>query len=370
MLNSEENNAYLAFLRYCLDPDNVDMPGDAKSIDWRIMMLWAERQSIVGVLFNGIQKADKSLKIPKEVLFEWIGYVNQIEGQNRLLNKRCIELTEHLGQNGFDSCILKGQGNALMYPNPLLRMPGDIDVWVMPKSDVRCKKEDVKRVIWFAREKNPGAKACYHHVDYGEFNGVEVELHYRPSFMFNPLHNFRLQKWFRSHTESTEITELPNGVGCISVPSWEFNIVFQLSHVYNHILHEGIGLRQIIDYYYLLKSNTNRTNDTNYFEILQYLGLEKIAGAMMWMLHEKLGLEEEYLIAPMDKKRGKYVLNEILRGGNFGYYDENNKKADSPFKKNIQRLKRDIRMMRYFPSECLWEPIFRVYHFFWRLRYN
>ena len=362
---------YLSFLRYCLDSNSNNLVlEDVKSIDWQTMLSWAERQAIVGVIFNGIQKADKSLKIPTEVLFKWIGYANLIEGNNRLLNKRCVELTEFLGQYGFDSCILKGQGNALMYPNPLWRASGDIDVYVSQKS-LKTQKDVIKAVIRLARLKEPRAKACYHHVDYGNFNGVEVEMHYRPSFMFNPVHNYRLQRWFcKMAVGGCLMAELPEGGGTIKVPDKEFNIIFQLSHVYNHLLHEGIGLRQIIDYYYLLKSNTNRTNDTNYFEILQYLGLEKIAGAMMWMLHEKLGLEEEYLIAPMDKKRGKYVLNEILRGGNFGYYDENNKKADSPFKKNIQRLKRDIRMMRYFPSECLWEPIFRVYHFFWRLRYN
>jgi hypothetical protein len=339
----------------------------SERIDWKRMEKWAEKQAIVGIIFNGIQKEDKALNIPTTILLEWIGFVNLIEGQNRVLNKQCVELTKFLAQNGFETCILKGQGNALMYPDPLWRTPGDIDAWVIPKSDVICKKEDVKRVIRFAREKNPNAKACYHHVDYGDFNGVEVEMHYRPSFMFNPLYNFRLQKWFKSHTESTEITELSEDAGKIRIPNKEFNIVFQLSHVYNHLLHEGIGLRQIVDYYYLLKSNTNRTNDTNFIEILQYLGLEKIAGAMMWVLNDVLGLPEEYLIAPKDEKKGKILLTEIMKGGNFGHYDAENQKANNAIKKNIQRIKRDIRMMRYFPSECMWEPVFRVYHYFWRM---
>ena len=369
MLSSVENNAYLAFLRYCLDSDNVDMPEDAKSIDWRMMLSWAERQSIVGPIFDGIKKTEKQLGIPTNILFDWIGYANMIVSQNRLLNKRCVELTENLAQNGFESCILKGQGNAMAYHNSLSRTPGDIDVWVMSKSDVRRKKENVKRIIRFVRAKNPRAKACYHHVDYGAFNGVEVEMHYRPSFMFNPLYNFRLQKWFRSQTESTEITELPNGVGCISVPSWEFNIVFQLSHVYNHILHEGIGLRQIIDYYYLLRSD-GRSKMDDVSNTLRYVGLDKIAGAMMWMLNEVLGLPEEYLIAPKDEKRGRVLLAEIMKGGNFGHYDAENQKANNAIKKNLQRIKRDMRMMRYFPSECMWEPVFRVYHYFWRQKYK
>ena len=176
------------------------------------------------------------------------------------------------------------------------------------------------------------------------------------------------------------MAELPEDAGSIRIPNREFNIIFQLSHIYNHLLHEGIGLRQIIDYFYVLKSNTrsssarllpkgrkNFTNDTNIINLLNYLGLTKIAGAMMWVLHEKLGLPENYLIAPMDERRGKVLLDEIMRGGNFGHYDAENQKANSAIKKNILRIKRDIRMMWYFPSECLWEPFFRLYHWGWRL---
>lgn len=378
----------IAFLRYSIDSTIGELPGDAQSIDWREMLLWAERQSIVGVVFNGIQKAGPALKIPKEVLFEWIGYVNQIEGQNRLLNKRCVELTEFLAQKGLESCILKGQGNALLYDvrckkedgrcMALLRTPGDIDVWVMPMSmpDGRCKKDDVKRVIRFARKKKPKAKACYHHVDYGEFNGVEVELHYRPSFMFNPVHNYRLQRWFsKMAVGGCMMAELPENAGIIRIPNREFNIIFQLSHVYNHLLHEGIGLRQVVDYYYLLKSD-GRSKMDDVSNTLRYLGLDKIAGAMMWVLGFLVHGEgfmvngfkrDEWMICEPDEKRGRVLLAEIMKGGNFGHYDAENQKANNAIKKNFRRIKRDIRMMRYFPSECLWEPAFRVYHFFWRL---
>ena len=372
-----KDNSYLQFLRYSLD-EVQELPESAKSIDWKAMMAWAERQSIVGIIFGGIQKADKASEIPFEVLMKWIGDANLIENRNKLLNNRCVEVVEYFRTEGFESCILKGQGNAILYDVrgkkedgrslALLRTPGDIDVWVRPKSDVRCKKEDVKRVIWFAREKNPRAKACYHHVDYGAFNGVEVEMHYRPSFMFNPLHNNHLQRWLMVHGEGFMV-DLPEGAGKIQIPNWEFNIIFQLSHVYNHLLHEGIGLRQLVDYYYLLRSD-GRSKMDDVSNTLRYLGLDKIAGAMMWMLNEVLGLPEEYLIAPKDEKRGKILLTEIMKGGNLGHYDAENQKANSAIKRNLQRIKRDMRMMRYFPSECMWEPVFRVYHYFWRQKYK
>lgn len=363
---------YLQFLRYCLD-DSYSLPKSAKNLDWTKMMAWAERQTIVGVMFHGIEKAEKRVNIPFDALMQWIGYSQTIESRNRIVNRRCAEICQVLSNDGFKTCILKGQGNALMYPKPLLRIPGDIDLYVTNKS--------IKQIMRYVQTRNSEARALYHHIDLGNFKETEIEVHYRPTFMFNLVHNYRLQRWFTAHGEGTMV-ELPEGGGNISVPNWEFNIIFQLSHVYNHLLHEGIGLRQIIDYYYLLKSNTigivpgskiqvsRPAERAEITETLKYLGLDKIAGAMMWVLNEVLGLSEEFLIAPKDEKRGRVLFAEIMKGGNFGHYDAENQKANNVIKKNLQRIKRDMRMMRYFPSECLWEPVFRVYHWIWRLRYN
>lgn len=360
----------LDFLRYSIDV-NYALPEIINNVDWNRMLIWAEQQSIIGILFGGIRKADKSLNIPYEVLLEWIGNANIIENRNKLLDERCYEVGKLFEEQGFEYCILKGQGNALLYPEPSLRTPGDVDIWLNIGNPKACD-HSVKEIIRRVRLVNPHGRAEYHHIDYGDYNGVEVEVHYRPSFSNNLIYDRRLQKWFnaRAGHQFAHIVAIPGNAGSICVPTFEFNVVFLLSHIYRHLLQEGIGLRQMIDYYYLLKSNTNRPNDMNYNEILRYLGLKKIAGAVMWVLHEKLGLDKKYLIAPMDAKRGELLLNEILRGGNFGHYDTVNRTASTRFKKNVQRIKRDFRMARYFPSECLWEPVFRVYHFIWRLKYN
>ena len=375
----KENHIYLKMVRYALNPE-VGMPKGMEHVDWEELFQFADEQAIMGVMFEGVKRilegqgAGEREQEVMDVVMEWAIVAHQIEEQNKRVNEAAMKVTRTLKRNGFESCILKGQGNGLYYPNPYLRNPGDIDVWVRSERLwvrgyrlLRGKKSKVREVIRFVKSMNPGAKAVYHHIDGGACDGVEVEVHYRPSFMFNPVHNSRLQRWFRKMAEGgCLMAELPENAGSIRIPTREFNIIFQLSHIYNHLLHEGIGLRQIIDYYYVLKSNTNCTNNTNSIDLLHYLGLTKIAGAMMWVLHEILGLEEHYLIAPMDEKRGKVLLNEILRGGNFGHYDTANRQATTPFKKNIQRLKRDFRMVCYFPSECLWEPAFRVYHYFWR----
>lgn len=337
---------------------------------WSSMLDIAVKQSLVGILFTGVERLPKEQWPEKQIVLQWMALTSQIEQRNVQTTEVCQELIKKFEADGFKTCILKGQANYAYYPKELKnrRTCGDIDVWIHGDG-LR-----VKDVLAYSRRKNPKGEVLYHHMDYGVYDGIEVEVHYRPSFMLNPIHNHRLQKWFMHHGEKIMV-ELPDGVGCISVPSMEFNIIFQLSHIYNHVLHEGIGLRQFVDYYFVLRQIEDPLRlplykGRNLKETLRYLGLWKFAGAVMYVMREVFALDRQYMIAPLDERRGNVLLQEIMSGGNFGKYDEANIKADSRIKKNIQRIRRDIRMMQYFPSECLWEPVFRAYHFFWRLRYN
>lgn len=376
------NNLFFELLQVTLGT-RAELSRVPNAHEWEELCDEAERQAVAGVVFPAIEQLCRcGQKPPSDVLYEWIGLAEQIKQQNKIVNRNSMELCRALEKDGFKCCVLKGQGNTLAYPSALSRTPGDIDVWVKPTLRI-------KAIVRYVKKRNPEAHAMYHHIDLGAYNGTEVEVHYRPSFMFNPLHNHRLQRWFCQAADAgCSMADLPDGAGRINIPTRDFNIIFQLSHIYNHLLHEGIGLRQLVDYFYLLRNMPGDTGKVNQGDcpsdprmrcimgtvptdsLLRELGLEKIAGAVMWVLNERLGLKEEYLIAPKDEKRGKVLLAEIMRGGNFGFYDIANQRADSRFKKAIQRFKRDLRLMRYFPSECLWEPVFRVYHFFWRVRYN
>ena len=105
---------------------------------------------------------------------------------------------------------------------------------------------------------------------------------------------------------------------------------------------------------------------------LKYLGLWKFAGAVMYVLHETLGLPEEKMIAPMDEKRGKLLLAEILNGGNFGkhFTKYGHFTQQGMAKKYFLKIWRNMHFVRYYPAEALSEPIFRTWHFFWRLKHR
>ena len=178
-MNKVEVN--LDFLRYCINP-KIPLPDNVHSIDWKRMMGWAEQQAIVGVIYQGILRADKDIQIPFDILMQWIGYAQRIEMQNRLLNKRCVEVVKEYNNAGFQCCVLKGQGNATLYDvrckkedgkcMALLRQPGDIDIWVYAKADGKSQREEV---VAYVKREHPEAEVRYYHIEYMD-SGVPLAL--------------------------------------------------------------------------------------------------------------------------------------------------------------------------------------------------
>lgn len=367
-LSSKE---HLAFVRYCIDEQQC-VP---TVTDWHALFAFMQEQALLGVGFRGIERMKEAgVDIPRNLLLKWYAISEQIRQRNVEMNKKCVELAEMLKKDGFESCILKGQGNAVMYPNPYTRQPGDIDIFLLPQGCLSIS-ERRKVVMEYVRSKFPEAKIRYQHIDFPVFKDVEVEMHFIPTAKNNPVYNHRIQRWVeeRIAEQCRHVVEIPDGVGQIAVPTLEFNIIYQLSHLMHHFFDEGVGLRQMMDYYYLLRkakddNGPQTTDNGGLIATLKYLNLYQFAGAVMWVLHEVSGLEEDYYIAPSDEWRGKLLLDEILKGGNFGHYSglTNHNTGTKYFLK----IKRNMRFVRAYPAEALCEPLFRTWHFFWRVAHR
>ena len=362
--------AFFAFLKYCLGyKGNISRVVD--SMDWQELYSFASKQALLGLCFDGIERLGKENPeelrlnpIERELLMTWMGKAQQIRRQNMKVNVVASKLYSMLREDGLRCCILKGQGNALMYPNPYSRTPGDVDVWIDASRE---------KILEYAQKKfELGDDIRLQHLE-TSLDGVPVELHFFPCSMNNPLYHARLQKWFRRNADlqCSHIVGLPDGAGDIAIPTSAFNVVYQLCHLYHHFFDEGIGMRQIIDYYYVVSMlNVNCEMLTWLPKDLKHLGLWKFAGAVMYVLHEALGLSEEKMIAPMDEKRGKLLLAEILNGGNFGkhFTKYGGFTHQSMGKKYFLKIWRNMHFVRYYPAEALSEPIFRTWHFFWRMK--
>ena len=441
------------FLKYCLGAKS-DVNKVIAGIDWQMLYSFASKQAILGLCFNGIERLGREYSdelkqnpIERDLLMTWMGKAQQIRRQNMKVNTVASKLFSMLREDGMRCCVLKGQGNALMYPNPYSRTPGDIDVWV------NASREQITE--YAKKHFEIGDDIRYHHLE-TSLDGVPVELHFFPCTMNNPIHNARLQKWFKLNADlqCSNVVCLPDGIGEIAIPTTAFNVVYQLTHLYHHFFDEGIGMRQIIDYFLVVNdfsknvflNNKSSKITPSLFTLkegstshpdpltlrgeggnrptrcseplrskdggaskpspncagwdrlsiegdnsggsatavtssastaldvvqreLKYLGLWKFAGAVMYVLHEALGLSEEKMIAPMGEKRGKLLLAEILNGGNFGrhFTKYGNFTQQGMAKKYFLKIWRNMHFVRYYPAEALSEPIFRTWHFFWRMK--
>ena len=437
-------------------------------MNWQQLYSFASKQALLGLCFEGIERLGKEYPeelrqnpIGRELLMTWMGKAQQIRRQNMKVNAVASKLFSMLREDGMRCCVLKGQGNALMYPNPYSRTPGDIDVWV------NASREEITE--YAKKHFKLGDDIRYQHIE-TSVDGVPVELHFFPCTMNNPIYNTRLQKWFKRNADlqCSNVVSLPDGIGEIAIPTTAFNVVYQLTHLYHHFFDEGIGMRQIIDYFLVVNdfsknvflnnksskitpslftlkegstshpdpltlrgeggnrptrcseplrskvggpskvspdcagwdrrgvsgdtssvscssapgssitsvssASTTDSSASTALDVVQrelkYLGLWKFAGAVMYVLHEALGLSGEKMIAPMDEKRGKLLLAEILNGGNFGkhFTKYGHFTQQGMAKKYFLKIWRNMHFVRYYPVEALSEPIFRTWHFFWRMK--
>lgn len=364
-----QTSAIFLFLRYCLE-DKVDLSMVVANMDWRQLYSFATKQTIIGICFDGIKRLSeeypeelKKNPIERDLLMTWMGVSQQIRRQNMKVNGVAAKLYSMLREDGLRCCILKGQGNALMYSKPYSRTPGDIDVW---------ENASREQITEYAKKHfKLGDDIRYQHIE-TSVDGVPVELHFFPCTMNNPIYNARLQKWFKRNADlqCSNVVSLPDGIGEIAIPTTAFNVVYQLTHLYHHFFDEGIGMRQIIDYYYVVNNDELLVIRDTLQRELKYLGLWKFAGAVIYVLKEVLGLSEDKMIVPMDEKRGRLLLAEILDGGNFGrhFTKYGHFTQQGMAKKYFLKIWRNMHFVRYYPAEALSEPIFRTWHFFWRMK--
>ena len=477
--------------------------------EWEEIYEMSKKQSLAGIAFAGVERLPQEQMPPGKRIRQWAVKAEKIREHNVKVSEDCRVISRFFEENGFDCVILKGQGNFAYYPEWLqgLRSSGDIDVWCWPKgkkngnvngnynkdnkdnetqSEIATIREHgslrygasaydnenelrearlehpVRAVIEFCLSKKRGEYVYYHNLDFPVLKKTPVEVHYRPTWLYNPFRNRVLQRWFASQVqERAREFKVYDGY---KIPSVEFNVVFQLLHLYKHIFEEGIGLRQLLDYYFVVQNindndtqseiatirehgslrygasayengsnnKDNRDNKDNIIllnslnseasaevlnqrearfepaqrlnllnqraiasdlnslnseasaevlnqrgarlELFKKLGLKEFAGAVMYVLREVFAMPEERMLCRPDEKRGKKLLEEIMIGGNFGKFDDRYNWAETTSGSMdyrgasyaVARLRHNFQFLRDYPSEVLWELVFRVYHWVWR----
>ena len=324
--------------------------------DWASLYVEAQRQSLVGVLLTGVEKAIASGENKPNILMAWIAKGLALENRNRLLNARCKEITDVFNDLGLRSCVLKGQGVAMLYPNPLRRQCGDIDLWV------EGNRDDIYKTL---KARWKVGETVIHHAEVEIFKDTPTEIHFVPSFTYSPFLYRRYKRFFKRWADR-QFDNYMESVG-FACPTTDFNAVYSLMHIFHHVLHEGIGLRQLLDYYYILKS-LDKEQRLQVFEEMRHLELAKFVEAVMYVEQQMFGLEPEFFLCKPNERLGKRLLAEIELAGNFGKYDERNQQVNRKNRMHVylHNVKRNFVFFEFAPSEVLWAPIWKPCHFVWR----
>lgn len=355
--------------------------------EWKKLYGMAKKQSLVGVCFAGVQrlrKADEANgshiteNLPEMGYVKWMGMAAKIQRSNEKVNRQCVQLTNKFRLDGFDVVVLKGQSCARRYQVrderlevidlSLLRQSGDIDVWLTGS------REKIKKYI---TEKYEVGEVIYNHAHVSVFEDTEVEVHFTPSWLYSPARNRNLQEWFcgfKDHKRADAIRfDFIEQEGFKS-PSVEFDLVYLMLHAYRHLLHEGLGLRQVMDYFFVLTLEEEvREKRSEVRETLRALGLLPFAGALLWVINKVfIGHDSNYtalttnLEINPNEKRGRQLLAEIERGGNMGRGDDRTGNSTSRMGYFWEHMSRQWSFMRDYPSEVLWSPVWKAWHFVMR----
>ena len=438
--------------------------------EWKGLYGLLKKHALLGVGYVAIQKLPKEQWPPNAMIMQWVGVAQKIRLLNLELNEECRKVVTQLELDGIGAVVIKGQSNLENYPEELreYRNPGDIDLWTKQTNDcgipIAVKQGDsveyeyykgVRGIIEYARlqrrtqEDKSQFKPLYYHVEYHTDKGTGVEMHYRPSFLCSPIRNMRMQRWFKEQFDVCFQNRCRLG---FPVLTSSVNVVYQLVHLHRHVFEGGVGLRQLMDYYFALRVWHNDVMECKDLQsqgmwseglgtpvmskeevmaVIRSFGMGKFAGAVMFVINEVFGGGNEnekgqrrtrretdggpladgvqehessefkrnlnggpqaddggereisqinrelkvnnfvpWMICEPNEREGRKLLEEIMKGGNFGQYDTRDAalKKGGMMKHGVWKLKRVMRLVRSYPEEALWEPVFRLYHLFWRMK--
>ena len=367
--------------------------------DWHRLFEFCKKQALIGVGFTAVEKIHAmGVECPAKLRMQWMALALQIEKRNALLNEQCRQLTNLYKHDGFVTCILKGQGNCINYPEDLRkrRQCGDIDIWTAPLCDISVAVQTGSNDVEFAvyngfravREyvrmqhrlagNNDMPKQNYHHIEAPTMDETEVEVHFRAAHLYSPLRNWRLQKWMNEHADECMKNKTHLG---FAMPTSSVNVLYQMTHMFKHHIEGGLGFRHLMDYYYALRVwhndvmeckdlqtlgmwceglGTPVMSNSDIISVVRSFGMTKFAAAVMYVLHKVFDMSSHYYICNPNEKEGNKLLAEIMNSGNFGHYDSEKPNVyQHRFQYHIWKFKRIFRLAMSYPEEALWEPVFR-----------
>lgn len=308
------NEILLSLLRSALwdsPPDDIDFIPD-----WSEVLISAERQTVTGLVATAITGLPAGLKPDPAQMRKLQARMMRIYQSHALLNRKVAETVSRLNAAGIRSVLLKGQGTALNYHDPLARQCGDIDLYVGERQFLQTLQTmSPGKEHKFSRQRYPK------HFNISE-DGVEIEIHRLADSLPGAKADKAFQKWTLHHLEESELRIAAIGGVEINLPPAEFDALYIMNHAWHHFLIGGIGLRQICDWTMHLHRFHKVIDSKKLAADLDTFGLTRAWQIFASLAIRKLGLpvEECPLYNGEADMLAEKVMDMIWAEGNFGYH--------------------------------------------------
>ena len=299
--------------------------------EWERVFTLARQQTVTGIAFRGLDFLPEEAAPPMGIMAKWMAYADRIEQSNRVMNETVAKLYGHFASAGVEAVLQKGQGVAAMYPEPLLRECGDIDLYFPGHDGVSDPLAGIDGAV---RERQPDDSWVY------VVDGIIVEHHTDLLDIQSP----RAKRYVQKLIQEKGFEKVVTGDGVeVLVPAPEVNLLLLSSHILKHAFGVGIGLRQFCDYAVARRYYEGRVNAEEMREIWRMTGLEKWQDLLEGFLVKKTGV----------------LLDIVLKGGNFGVYSKDRENVPrARWARKVQTFKTLMGNIgfayRYAPGEWFW----------------
>lgn len=259
----------------------------------------------------------------KKVVLKWYGASEQ---SKKNYWKR-IELMEQLALQfknaGLDVMFLKGATTARLYPEPQLRVFGDIDYYMFGDSG---KGVQVLKNMGIATEE------YFNHHTQASFKGVLLENHYdfldRDNHRGNLLLDDELKRLAKveghSYPFKFENAEVDNAYSM----SPTMNAIFLMRHMAAHFFSESVALRMLYDWALFQKKYADEVDWNKTQELYKKSGMPVFPRMIQGILVSKLGLDMSFSpIQPICNATTDRIWQSIIESP-----------ASNPYKKNSVRF--------------------------------
>lgn len=333
---------------------------------WKELYNYCKKQALIGISLFAIKRLPDKQKPPKGIMINWSVLAEYIKNINIVVNNQCVEIQKRFAEAGFDSCILKGQGIGALYGElSLYRQFGDLDIWVAPQ---KGKVGDWKAVMDYVNSITPNREFDGKHTHLNVFQKTPVEVHWWPSITSNFIINRRLKHFYREQFSIQCCHEIKlTGGQKITAPNAFFNSIYILLHIFDHLVYDGVSLRQIMDFYFVCIQDDvqNRKKEILYY--YQRFGILSFSSSVMWVLMEVLGMDEKYLLTKPNEEGGYELLIDIIKKDNLKQFlgDDNNI-YKSTLCRLYYRVKRKVRLFKHNPIGVMCYPYYKIRLLCWK----